>query len=298
MTFPEPVIKVAIEPKTKADQEKLSTAIQKLAEEDPTFRVSQDEETGQTIIEGMGELHLEVLVNRMKTDFKVEANIGKPQVSYRETIRKTVDKLEYTHKKQTGGSGQFARVIISLEPLDTASAEGALYEFENKVTGGRVPKEYIPSVDQGAQDAMQYGVLAGYPLVGLKVTLLDGAYHEVDSSEMAFKVAGSMALKEAARKANPVLLEPMMAVEVTTPEDYMGDVIGDLNARRGQIQAMEERSGTRVVKALVPLSEMFGYVGDLRSKTQGRANYTMVFDSYAEVPSNVAKEIIAKATGE
>jgi elongation factor G len=244
----------------------------------------------------MGELHLEVLVNRMKTDFKVEANIGKPQVSYRETIRKTVDKLEFTHKKQTGGSGQFARVIVKLEPL--TSGDGALYEFDNQVTGGRVPKEYIPSVDEGAQDAMQYGVLAGYPLVGLKFTLLDGAYHEVDSSEMAFKVAGSMAMKDAAKKANPVLLEPMMAVEVTTPEEYMGDVIGDLNSRRGQIQAMEERSGTRVVKALVPLSEMFGYVGDLRSKTQGRANYTMVFDSYAEVPANVAKEIIAKATGE
>ncbi|MCP2253037.1 elongation factor G [Prauserella aidingensis] len=296
MTFPEPVIKVAIEPKTKSDQEKLSTAIQKLAEEDPTFRVSQDDETGQTIIEGMGELHLEVLVNRMKSDFKVEANIGKPQVAYRETIRKTVDKFEYTHKKQTGGSGQFARVIIKLEPLTTG--DGALYEFDNQVTGGRIPREYIPSVDEGAQDAMQYGVLAGYPLVGLKLTLLDGAYHEVDSSEMAFKVAGSVALKDAARQANPVLLEPMMAVEVTTPEEYMGDVIGDLNSRRGQVQAMEERSGTRVVKALVPLSEMFGYVGDLRSKTQGRANYTMVFDSYAEVPSNVAKEIIAKATGE
>jgi elongation factor G len=298
MTFPEPVIEVAIEPKTKADQEKLSTAIQKLAEEDPTFQVKQDEETGQTIVSGMGELHLEVLVNRMKTDFKVEANIGKPQVAYRETIRKTVDKHEYTHKKQTGGSGQFARVIIKLEPLDTSDAEGALYEFDNKITGGRVPREYIPSVDAGAQDAMQYGVLAGYPLVGLKVTLVDGAYHEVDSSEMAFKVAGSQALKEAARLAKPVLLEPMMAVEVTTPEEYMGDVIGDLNARRGHIQAMEERSGTRVVKALVPLSEMFGYVGDLRSKTQGRANYSMQFDSYAEVPSNVAKEIIAKATGE
>nr|WP_281372384.1 elongation factor G [Prauserella isguenensis] len=296
MTFPEPVIKVAIEPKTKSDQEKLSTAIQKLAEEDPTFRVSQDDETGQTIIEGMGELHLEVLVNRMKSDFKVEANIGKPQVAYRETIRKTVDKFEYTHKKQTGGSGQFARVIIKLEPLTTG--DGALYEFDNQVTGGRIPREYIPSVDEGAQDAMQYGVQAGYPLVGLKLTLLDGAYHEVDSSEMAFKVAGSVALKDAARQANPVLLEPMMAVEVTTPEEYMGDVIGDLNSRRGQVQAMEERSGTRVVKALVPLSEMFGYVGDLRSKTQGRANYTMVFDSYAEVPSNVAKEIIAKATGE
>jgi elongation factor G len=296
MTFPDPVIKVAIEPKTKVDQEKLSTAIQKLAEEDPTFRVSQDQETGQTIIEGMGELHLEVLVNRMKSDFKVEANIGKPQVAYRETILRKIDKLEYTHKKQTGGSGQFARVVISLEPLE--STDGALYEFANKVTGGRIPREYIPAVDAGAQDAMQYGVLAGYPLVGLKVTLLDGAYHEVDSSEMAFKIAGSMVLKEAARKANPVLLEPMMAVEVNTPEDYMGDVIGDLNSRRGQIQAMEERSGTRVVKALVPLSEMFGYVGDLRSKTQGRANYSMQFDSYAEVPTNVAKEIIAKATGE
>ncbi|MEU5848019.1 elongation factor G [Saccharopolyspora shandongensis] len=297
MTFPAPVIEVAIEPKTKADQEKLSTAIQKLAEEDPTFQVKLDEETGQTIIKGMGELHLEVLVNRMKTDFKVEANIGKPQVAYRETIRKSIDKYEYTHKKQTGGSGQFARVIIGLSPIEQTS-ESATYEFANKVTGGRIPREYIPSVDQGAQDAMQYGVLAGYPLVGVKVTLLDGQYHEVDSSEMAFKVAGSMALKEAAAKASPALLEPMMAVEVTTPEDYMGDVIGDLNSRRGQIQAMEERSGTRVVKALVPLSEMFGYVGDLRSKTQGRANYSMVFDSYAEVPANVAKEIIAKATGE
>jgi elongation factor G len=238
-----------------------------------------------------------VLVNRMKSDFKVEANIGKPQVAYRETIRKTVDKYEYTHKKQTGGSGQFARVIIKLEPMEK-NEEGALYEFVNKVTGGRVPREYIPSVDAGAQDAMQYGVLAGYPLVGIKVTLVDGAYHEVDSSEMAFKIAGSMALKEAVKKAAPVLLEPMMSVEVTTPEDYMGDVIGDLNSRRGQIQAMDERAGTRVVKALVPLSEMFGYVGDLRSKTQGRANYSMVFDSYAEVPTNVAKEIIAKATGE
>ncbi|QGK71533.1 elongation factor G [Allosaccharopolyspora coralli] len=297
MSFPEPVIKVAIEPKTKADQEKLSTAIQKLAEEDPTFRVNHDEETGQTIIEGMGELHLEVLVNRMKTDFKVEANIGKPQVAYRETIRKTIDKYEYTHKKQTGGSGQFARVIIKLEPIEQTN-ESATYEFKNEVTGGRVPREYIPSVDQGAQDAMQYGVLAGYPLVGLKVTLLDGQYHEVDSSEMAFKVAGSIALKEASQKASPALLEPMMAVEVTTPEEYMGEVIGDLNSRRGHVQSMEERSGTRVVKALVPLSEMFGYIGDLRSKTQGRANYSMQFDSYAEVPANVAKEIIAKATGE
>ncbi|MBV9139418.1 MAG: elongation factor G [Pseudonocardiales bacterium] len=296
MTFPEPVIQVAIEPKTKSDQEKLSTAIQKLAEEDPTFQVKLDDETGQTIIAGMGELHLEVLVNRMRSDFKVEANIGKPQVAYRETIRKTVDKLEYTHRKQTGGAGQFARVLIKLEPLQTS--DGALYEFDNKVTGGRIPKEYIPAVDAGAQDAMQYGVLAGYPLVGLKLTLLDGAYHEVDSSEMAFKVAGSMALKDAARKADPVILEPMMAVEVATPDDYMGDVIGDLNSRRGQIRHMEERSGSRVIKALVPLSEMFGYVGDLRSRTQGRANYTMQFDSYAEVPANVSKEIISKATGE
>jgi len=296
MSFPDPVIQVAVEPKTKADQEKLGIAIQRLAEEDPTFQVSQDDESGQTILAGMGELHLEVLVNRMRTDYKVEANIGKPQVAYRETIRNTVEKFEYTHKKQTGGSGQFARVVIKLEPLDTA--DGALYEFDNKVSGGRIPREYIPSVDAGAQDAMQYGVIAGYPLTGIKLTLLDGQYHEVDSSEMAFKVAGSMALKEAARKANPALLEPMMAVEVTTPEDYMGDVIGDLNSRRGQIQAMEERAGARVVKALVPLSEMFGYVGDLRSRTQGRANYTMVFDSYAEVPTNVAKEIIAKATGE
>jgi len=296
MTFPDPVIQVAIEPKTKADQEKLGTAIQKLAEEDPTFKVNLDQETGQTIIAGMGELHLDILVDRMRREFKVEANIGKPQVAYRETIRKTVEKLDYTHKKQTGGSGQFAKVVIKLEPL--ATTDGALYEFDNKVTGGRVPREYIPSVDAGAQDAMQYGVLAGYPLVGLKLTLLDGAYHEVDSSEMAFKVAGSMAMKEAARKAGPVILEPLMAVEVTTPEDYMGEVIGDLNSRRGQIQAMEERSGARIVKALVPLSEMFGYVGDLRSKTQGRANYSMVFDSYAEVPASVAREIIAKATGE
>jgi len=296
MTFPEPVIDVAIEPKTKADQEKLSTAIQKLAEEDPTFRVKNDEETGQTVISGMGELHLEILVDRMKREFNVEANVGKPQVAYRETIRRAVDKVEYTHKKQTGGSGQYASVIISLEPLPLDG--DATYEFVNGVTGGRIPKEFIPSVDAGAQDAMQYGVLAGYPLVGVKLTLVDGKYHEVDSSEMAFKIAGSMVLKEAARRADPALLEPMMAVEVTTPEENMGDVIGDLNSRRGIIQAMEERGGARVVRALVPLSEMFGYVGDLRSKTQGRASYSMQFDSYAEVPQNVAKEIISKATGE
>ncbi|WP_374238219.1 elongation factor G [Actinoplanes sp. DH11] len=296
MTFPEPVIQVAIEPKTKSDQEKLGTAIQRLAEEDPTFRVFNDEETGQTIIAGMGELHLDILVDRMRREFNVEANIGKPQVAYRETIRGTVEKLDYVHKKQTGGSGQYAKVIVRVEPL-TLDADGPTYEFVNAVTGGRVPKEFIPSVDAGAQDSLQYGVLAGYPLVGVKFTLLDGQYHEVDSSEMAFKIAGSMAMKEAARKADPALLEPMMSVEVTTPEDNMGDVIGDLNSRRGMIQSMEERHGARVVKALVPLSEMFGYVGDLRSKTAGRASYSMQFDSYAEVPGNVAKEIIAKATG-
>ncbi|GAA2734183.1 elongation factor G [Pedococcus aerophilus] len=296
MTFPDPVIQVAIEPKTKGDQEKLSTAIQKLSAEDPTFQVHHDEETGQTIIAGMGELHLDILVDRMKREFKVEANVGKPQVAYRETIRRAVEKYDYTHKKQTGGSGQFAKVQVSIEPLDTQ--DGELYEFENKVTGGRVPREYIPSVDAGIQDAMQYGVLAGYPLVGIKATLLDGAYHDVDSSEMAFKIAGSMVLKEAVRKADPVLLEPMMAVEVRTPEDYMGDVIGDINSRRGQIQGMEDISGAKVVRGLVPLSEMFGYVGDLRSKTQGRASFSMEFDSYAEVPKAVAEEIIKKTRGE
>jgi elongation factor G len=297
MTFPAPVIEVAIEPKTKGDQEKLGIAIQKLAEEDPTFQVQNDEETGQTIIKGMGELHLEILVDRMRREFKVEANVGKPQVAYRETIKRVVEREDLTYKKQTGGSGQYAKVQIRLEPLEL-TADGPTYEFENAVTGGRIPKEFIPSVDQGAQEAMQYGILAGYPLVGVKMTLTDGGYHDVDSSEMAFKIAGSMVFKAAARKASPALLEPLMAVEVTTPEDNMGDVIGDLNSRRGQIQAMEERGGARVVKALVPLSEMFGYVGDLRSKTQGRASYSMQFDSYAEVPQNVAKEIIAKATGE
>ncbi len=296
MTFPEPVISVAIEPKTKADQEKLGTAIQKLAEEDPTFQVEQDEETGQTIIKGMGELHLDILVDRMRREFKVEASVGKPQVAYRETIRRSVDKYTYVHKKQTGGSGQYAKVQVTIEPLDTS--EGTMYEFENKVTGGRVPREYIPSVDHGIQDAMQLGVVAGYPLVGIKAILIDGGYHDVDSSEMAFKVAGSMVLKEAVRKADPVLLEPVMAVEVRTPEDYMGEVIGDLNSRRGQIQAMEDISGAKVVRATVPLSEMFGYVGDLRSKTQGRAVYSMSFDSYAEVPRNVAEEIIKKTRGE
>ena len=243
----------------------------------------------------MGELHLEVLVDRMRREFKVEANIGRPQVAYRETIRRKVEKVEYTHKKQTGGSGQFGRVIINLEPT---GGDGGGYEFENKVTGGRIPREYIPSVDAGCQEAAEFGVLAGFPMVDVKVTLTDGAYHEVDSSELAFKIAGSMAFKEAARRAGPVLLEPVMSVEVTTPEVYMGEVIGDLNSRRGHMQAMEERTGARVIKALVPLSEMFGYVGDLRSKTQGRANYSMQFDSYAEVPPNIAKEIIAKARGE
>ncbi len=296
MTFPEPVIEVAIEPKTKADQEKLGTAIQKLAEEDPTFRTEQNIETGQTVIKGMGELHLDILVDRMKREFNVEANVGKPQVAYRETIRKTVEKYDYTHKKQTGGSGQFAKVQITLEPLEVTAEVS--YEFVNAVTGGRVPREYIPSVDAGIKDAMQVGVLAGFPTVGVKATLVDGAAHDVDSSEMAFKIAGSMAYKEAARKASPVLLEPLMAVEVRTPEEYMGDVIGDLNSRRGQIQAMEDATGVKVVRALVPLSEMFGYVGDLRSKTSGRAVYSMSFDSYSEVPKAVAEEIVQKSKGE
>nr|BFF18987.1 hypothetical protein GCM10025730_25080 [Promicromonospora thailandica] len=296
MTFPEPVIDVAIEPKTKADQEKLSTAIQKLAEEDPTFRVKLDEETGQTVIGGMGELHLDILVDRMRREFKVEANVGKPQVAYRETIRRTAEKIDYTHKKQTGGSGQFAKVQVTFAPLETT--EGELYEFENAVTGGRIPREYIPSVDAGIQAAMQQGVLAGFPVVGVKATLIDGAYHDVDSSEMAFKIAGSMVFKEGVKRADPVLLEPVMAVEVRTPEEYMGDVIGDLNSRRGMIQSMEDATGVKVVRAQVPLSEMFGYIGDLRSKTQGRAVYSMQFDSYAEVPKAVAEEIIKKTRGE
>ncbi|MCU4297574.1 elongation factor G [Brevibacterium permense] len=295
MTFPEPVISVAIEPKTKSDQEKLSSAIQKFVKEDPTYQVELDEETGQTVIRGMGELHLDILVDRMRREFKVEANVGKPQVAYRETIRRTVEKYDYTHKKQTGGSGQFAKVQVTFEPLEV---EGdTIYEFENAITGGRVPREYIPSVDAGIQDAMQFGALAGYPMVGVKATLVDGAYHDVDSSEMAFKIAGSMVFKEAVQRANPVLLEPVMDVEVRTPEEYMGDVIGDLNSRRGQIQSMDDASGVKVVKAVVPLSEMFGYIGDLRSKTQGRAVYSMTFSSYAEVPKAVAEEIIQKVRG-
>ncbi|MFI7580688.1 elongation factor G [Kocuria sp. M1N1S27] len=296
MSFPAPVISVAIEPKTKSDQEKLSTAIQKLSAEDPTFTVSLNEETGQTEIGGMGELHLDILVDRMKREFRVEANVGKPQVAYRETIKKAVEKIDYTHKKQTGGSGQFAKVQMAFEPIPLDAEE--LYEFDNKVTGGRVPREYIPSVDAGIQDAMRLGILAGYPVVGVKATLLDGAYHDVDSSEMAFKIAGSMVFKEGARKAQPVLLEPLMAVEVRTPEEYMGEVIGDLNSRRGQIQSMEDVSGVKLVSALVPLSEMFGYIGDLRSKTQGRAVYSMQFDSYSEVPKAVAEEIVQKNRGE
>ncbi len=300
MSFPAPVIEVAIEPKTKGDQDKLSTAIQRLSEEDPTFRVHTDEETGQTIIAGMGELHLEILVDRMKREFKVEANVGKPQVAYRETITKVVDRIDYTHKKQTGGSGQFAKVQIAIgpnKPVEGVEGSGG-YEFVNKITGGRIPREYIPSVDAGCQEAMENGILAGFPMVDIQVTLLDGAYHDVDSSELAFKLAGIQAFKDGARQAGPVLLEPIMAVEVTTPEDFMGDVIGDLNSRRGQIQAMDERYGSRVVRALVPLSEMFGYVGDLRSRTQGRASYSMEFASYAQVPANVQTEIVAKVRGE
>ena len=296
MTFPDPVIFVAIEPKTKGDQEKMSIAIQKLSAEDPTFTVSLNEETGQTEIGGMGELHLDIIVDRMKREYKVEANVGKPQVAYRETIKKAVEKVDYTHKKQTGGSGQFAKVQVSFEPLPLDGEE--LYEFEDKVTGGRVPREYIPSVDAGIQDAMKFGVLAGYPMVGVKATLIDGAYHDVDSSEMAFKIAGSMVFKEGAKRANPVLLEPLMDVEVRTPEEYMGDVIGDLNSRRGQVRSMEDASGVKIIKAIVPLTEMFGYIGDLRGKTQGRAVFSMAFDSYGEVPKNVADEIIQKSRGE
>lgn len=296
MSFPDPVIFVAIEPKTKGDQEKLSTAIQKLSAEDPTFTVSLNEDTGQTEIGGMGELHLDILVDRMRREFRVEANVGKPQVAYRETIKKAVEKVDFTHKKQTGGSGQFAKVQVSFEPLEVV--DGVIYEFKNGVTGGRIPREYIPSIDAGIQDAMQFGILAGYPMVGVKATLLDGAYHDVDSSEMAFKIAGSQVFKEGARRAQPIILEPVMDVEVRTPEEYMGDVIGDLNSRRGSIASMEDAAGVKVIRATVPLSEMFGYIGDLRSKTQGRAVYSMTFSSYAEVPRAVAEEIIQKSRGE
>jgi elongation factor G len=293
MEFPNPVIEQAVEPKTKSDQEKLGIAIQRLAEEDPTFRVHTDEETGQTIIAGMGELHLEVMIDRMRREFKVEANIGKPQVAYRETLRRKVEKAEYTHKKQSGGSGQYAKIIIQVEPLPAGSG----YEFVNGVTGGRIPKEYIPAVDAGVKDAMQFGVLAGYPVENVRVTLVDGAYHDVDSSELAFKIAGSMGFKEAARRADPAILEPMMAIEVTTPGDYLGTVIGDINSRRGHVQGTDEQHGNQVVRALVPLSEMFGYVGDLRSKTSGQASYSMEFHAYAETPKSVSEEIVAKSRG-
>ena len=294
LEFPQPVIHVAVEPKTKQDQDKMGRALYSLAEEDPTFTVHTDEETGQTIIAGMGELHLEVLVDRMLREFSVDANVGKPQVAYRETITKTVEKHRYTHKKQTGGSGQFADIQIKLEP----SGEGGGYEFLDKITGGRVPKEYIPAVDAGSQAAMTSGVLAGYPMVDVRVTLLDGSYHDVDSSEMAFRTAGLMGFKEAARKAGPVLLEPIMAVEVVTPEDYMGDVIGDLNSRRGHVQGMEQRGSAQVIRAQVPLSEMFGYATDLRSRTQGRATYTMQFAAYQQTPASIQEEIVKRVRGE
>jgi len=294
MTFPEPVISVAVEPKTKADQDKLSRALFALSEEDPTFRVHTDEETNQTIIEGMGELHLDILVDRMKREFSVEADVGKPQVAYRETIRKTVEKIEERYVRQTGGRGQYGHVVISLEP----TGPGGGYEFVDKITGGVIPKEYISSVDAGIQEALSGGVLAGYPLVDVRATLTFGSYHDVDSSEMAFKIAGSMALKKAARQASPALLEPIMAVEVVMPDEYMGDVIGDLSSRRGKVEGMEQRGNSQVVRAQVPLAEMFGYATDLRSRTQGRATYTMQFHSYQEVPESVSKEIIARVTGQ
>ncbi len=293
LVFPEPVIHVAIEPKTKADQEKLSKALYALSEEDPTFRVRSDEETGQTVISGMGELHLEVLVDRMLREFSVDANVGKPQVAYRETVRKTVAKVEERYIRQTGGRGQYGHVVITLEP----TGPGGGYEFLDEITGGAIPKEYIQPVNQGIQEALTSGVLAGYPVVDVRVRLTYGSYHDVDSSEMAFKIAGSMAVKKAARLAHPVLLEPIMAVEVVTPEDYMGDVIGDLSARRGRVEGMDHRGNYQVIRAQVPLADMFGYATDLRSRTQGRATYTMQFHSYAEVPDAIAKEIVARATG-
>src|SRR5438876_770858 len=294
LEFPEPVIHVAVEPKTKDAQDKLGNAMKALSQEDPTFQVHTDDDTGQTIIAGMGELHLEVLVDRMLREFKVDANVGKPQVAYRETIRKPVTKVEERYVRQTGGRGQYGHVVISLEP----TGPGGGYEFIDKVTGGVIPKEYIPSVDAGIQEAMQGGVLAGYPTVDVRVTLTYGSYHEVDSSEMAFKIAGSLAFKKAARAAQPVLLEPIMAVEVVTPEDYMGDVIGDLNSRRGRVEGMDQRGNSQVIRAQVPLAEMFGYATDLRSRTQGRATYTMQFHSYQEVPASISREIVARARGE
>ena len=292
MDFPEPVISVAVEPKTKADQEKMAIALQKLAQEDPSFRVSTDEESGQTIISGMGELHLEIIVDRMLREFKVDAEVGQPQVAYRETIRKTVEQ-EYKYAKQSGGRGQYGHVFLRIEPLPAASG----FEFVNDIKGGVVPKEYIPAVEKGCKEALQSGVLAGYPVEDVKVTLFDGSYHEVDSSEMAFKLAASMGFKEGARKAGAVILEPMMKVEVETPEEYMGDVIGDLNKRRGQVNSMDDRNGVKIIAAYCPLAQMFGYSTDLRSMTQGRATYSMEFDHYEEVPKNVSDEIIKKRNG-
>ena len=294
LEFPEPVIHVAVEPKTKNDQDKLSKALQSLSDEDPTFQVHSDEDTGQTIIGGMGELHLEVLVDRMLREFRVDANVGKPQVAYRETVRKSVEKVVERYVRQTGGRGQYGHVVLNLEP----TGPGSGYEFVDKTTGGVIPKEYIPSVDAGIQDAMQSGVLAGYPVVDLRATLTFGSYHDVDSSEMAFKIAGSMCFKKAARLAHPVLLEPIMSVEVVTPDDYMGEVIGDLNSRRGRMEGMEQRGNSQVIRAQVPLAEMFGYATDLRSRTQGRATYTMQFNSYQEVPESVSREIVARVRGE
>jgi elongation factor G len=293
MEFPAPVISVAIEPKTKSDDEKLSESLHRLSEEDPTFLVRTDEETGQTIISGMGELHLEILVDRLLREFKVDATVGKPQVAYRETIRRAVEKVEYRHVKQTGGKGQYAHVVIDLEP----TGPGGGYEFVDLIKGGRVPREYIPSVDDGIEEALDQGIVAGYPLVDVRATLTDGSAHDVDSSEMAFKIAGSMALQEAARKAGVKLLEPIMEVEVTTPDEYMGDVIGDLNSRRGKVEGMTQRGNSQVIKAQVPMSEMFGYATDLRSKTQGRATYSMQFHSYQDVPDSIAEDIVASRRG-
>jgi len=294
LEFPEPVIHVAVEPKTKADQDKLGKALNALSDEDPTFQVHTDEDTGQTIIAGMGELHLEVLVDRMLREFSVDANVGKPQVAYRETITQPVHKIEERYIRQTGGRGQYGHVVLDLEP----TGPGGGYEFIDKIRGGDIPKEYIPSVDAGIQEALQGGVLAGYPTVDVRATLIDGTYHEVDSSEMAFRIAGSLAVKKAAKQARPTLLEPIMAVEVVTPEDYMGDVIGDLSSRRGKVEGMEQRGASQVVRAQVPLAEMFGYATDLRSRTQGRATYTMQFHSYQQVPESISREIVARVRGE
>jgi elongation factor G len=291
--FPEPVIKVAVEPKTKADQEKMSVALARLAEEDPTFQVQTNEESGQVEISGMGELHLEILVDRMKREYKVEANVGRPQVSYRETIRGTAEKVEGRFVKQTGGSGQFGIVYINIEP-----APGEGFDFVSKIRGGSVPSEFIPAVEKGVEEALANGVKAGYPMVDIRVTLVDGKYHDTDSSEIAFKVAGSLAFKEAARRAKPVLLEPVFAVEVVTPEDFLGEVIGDLNRRRGRIEGQERRGNALAVTGRVPLSEMFGYVNDLRSNTQGRASYTMQFDGYEEVPGAIAEKLVEHRMGE